>query len=194
MLPAVVLLDDLLAAARRPTPSVPPGAARLPGWRGYLGIGALGATALLGVWVQVLGVSFIWDHHIRLSRDFGQAWLGVPNRSGAAAIERDGLCGACFEDMHRMQWLPPFHPIDGHRWLLRHVARGHDWPEAAKDAPWARYTRIPVDLSGVYKNVRLDWWFFELRHASLPLALILLILLTTGTAYTTWVFVRDLRR
>ena len=136
----------------------------------------------LGLGVQVLGNSFIWDHHIRITRQAGDLWLGRPNRTGAAVPEREGMCGACFEDMHRQQWLPPFHPIHGHLWLLSHVARGHDWATALKDSPWSRYTTIPFDVAGTYGAVRLDWWFFELRAVSLPLAIVLLLLLTAGAA------------
>ena len=154
----------------------------------------LGLAAALGLGIQVLGNSFIWDHHIRISRDLGEAWLGTPNRTGASVPEREGLCGACFEDMHRQQWLPPFHPIHGHLWLLRHVARAHPWERAAKDAPWARYTTIPFDVSKAYGQVRLDWWFLELRTINLPLAITLLLLLTAATVLSTRVFVRQVRK
>jgi hypothetical protein len=185
MVPAAVLLGDLLgpshahAQASQP-PSGPGSVAR--GWSRRLQLGLLAVVAALGIGVQVLGISFIWDHHIRLTRDAADAWLGKPNKTGASAPEREGLCGACFEDMHRQQWLPAFHPIHGHLWLLRHVSRGHDWPTAVKDAPWSRYTTLTFDLSAAYQRIRLDWWFLELRLVSLPVAIGLLLLLLAGTA------------
>ncbi len=180
MVPAAVVLDDVLAATHR-------------WWRRAL-LAGLGLLAAVGIGVQVVGNSFIWDHHIRITRELSEAWLGRPNKTGAAVPEREGLCGACFEDMHRQQWLPAFQPIAGHLWLLRHVPRGHDWATAVKDTPWSRYTTVPFDVSGPYEAVRLDWWFLELRTLSLPLALVLLVLLTAGTAGGTRAFLRRWRR
>jgi hypothetical protein len=180
MVPAAVVLDDVLTATR--------------GWGRRLQLAGLALVAALGIGVQVLGVSFIWDHHIRISRDTGEAWLGRPNKTGAAVPERDGLCGACFEDMHRGQWLPPFHPIHGHLWLFRHVVRGHGWEEALKDAPWNRYTTLRFDASKAYGGARLDWWFLELRRIHLPLAVTLLLLLTASTTWFTRRFLLELRR
>jgi hypothetical protein len=179
MLPAAVALDDVLRA---------PG-----GWRRRANLGVLGLAAVAGLGVQVLGVSFIWDHHIRIGRDVKEAWLGSPNRAGAAVPEREGLCGACFEDMGGQQWLPPLNPIRGHLWLFRHVTRQHPWEVAAKDAPWTRYTTIPFDLSKAYDQVRLDWWFFDLRATNLPVAIALLLLLLGGTTFTAWALVRHAR-
>jgi hypothetical protein len=112
-----------------------------------------------GVAVQVLGVSFYWDHFIRISIDARTAWLGKPNRAGAIIPMRpDGRCDSCFEDVHQLQWLPPFQPILGHAWLMRSLAAGDDWREAEADAPWHRHTSLALDISRTYPRARLDWW------------------------------------
>ncbi len=180
LLPAAVLVEDLLAAART--------------WWRRLALASVALVIVLGVAVQALGISFIWDHHIRITREAGEAWLGTPNRSGAAVPEREGLCGACFEDMHRQQWLPPFSPIDIHRWLLRHIRRGDDWQTAEADAPWHRYTTLTLDASHAYHDVRLDWWFYEIRLIAPALAVISLLLLCAATAWAAWRFLRALVR
>ena len=113
-----------------------------------------------GGFVQVLGAAFYWDTHVRLSMRARQQWLGNPNRNGAAIEHKGrGHCDACFEDMHGHQWLPPFSPIDGHFWLLRHVPFGHSWEMAQKDAPWRRYTSLDLaQARSVYEAARVDWW------------------------------------
>lgn len=82
--------------------------------------------------------------------------------SGAEiCIERraQGRCHACFEDMHGHQWLPPFSPIEGHSWLLRHVPFDHSWERAEKDAPWKRYTKLELTgVKPVYEAIKIDWW------------------------------------
>jgi hypothetical protein len=191
LLPAAVLLADLLVWMRAPGARPFSAAAR---WGRRATLAAATVLVVGGVVVQVLGNAFIWDHHIRITREAGDAWLGSANRAGAAVPEREGLCGACFEDMHRQQWLPPFQPIDGHRWLLGHVLRGHDWQTAEKDAAWKRYTTLTLDISHAYNDVRLDWWFLELRKVNAPVAIALLLVLAAGMSWAGWRFVREVRR
>jgi hypothetical protein len=185
LLPAAVLIEDLLAWEALPS--------RAARWWRRLALASATMLVVLGIVVQVLGVSFIWDHHIRITREAGDAWLGTPNRAGASVPEQDGLCGACFEDMHRQQWLPPFQPIDSHRWLLRHILRGHDWKTAEQDAPWKRHTTLPLDASNAYKDVRLDWWFLELRTVNPALAITLLLAMAAAMGWACWRFAREVR-
>ena len=141
-----------------------------------------------GVVVQLLGVSFYWDHFIRISMDARTAWLGKPNRSGAIIpVRADGRCDSCFEDVHQLQWLPPFQPILGHAWLMRSLVAGDDWREAEADAPWHRHTSLVLDISRSYPRTRLDWWgmlwirdFTRYRTAG-----ILLLLLFAAASITT---------
>jgi hypothetical protein len=132
-------------------------------WQGRILKGMVIAVLAMGIWVQVLGVAFFWDHFIRISQDVATRWLGTPDRTGAATPTHDGLCGACFEDTHGLQWLPAFQPVMGHFWMLRHVVAGDDWTVASVDAPWRRYSTLSVDVQDRWARVRLDWWFPELR-------------------------------
>jgi hypothetical protein len=145
MLPLALALDRLLAGARRD-------------WSAralLVGVLALGACGLA---VQVLGSAFYWDHYIRISMQAKNAWLGNPNRQGAATPDVGGHCDWCFEDMYAQAWLPPFSPIEGHLWLLRHVPAGHDATTAEADAPWRRYTTLRLDIADTYRRARVDWW------------------------------------
>jgi hypothetical protein len=119
---------------------------------------AVAVVLALGVVVQVAGNAFHWDHWIRITIEARARWLGPPNRAGASPPDRGGICDACFEDLHQLHWLPPFNPIEGHLWLLRHVAAHDSWVTAEKDAPWHRYTRLQLPIAGTYARARLDWW------------------------------------
>jgi hypothetical protein len=143
LLPAVLWIDDLVTASRR-----------------WLARSAVAFVVVVGIAVQLLGAAFYWDHYIRISMKTRQQWLGTPNRGGAAIDERGrGHCDSCFEDMHGHQWLPPFSPIDGHWWMLRHVPFGHSWKDAQADAPWKRYTSLELNAGkSVYEASRIDWW------------------------------------
>lgn len=150
LLPATLLLQDLFASSRD--------------LRRKLAFAAVAAVLVLGVAVQVLGSAFYWDHFIRISQQARTAWLGQADRSGAPTPTVDKVCGACFEDVHQVQWLPPFTPLEGHAWLLKHKWLGSDAQQATRDAPWARYTRSHIDVEDTYARVRFDWWpleFFE---------------------------------
>lgn len=127
--------------------------------RSWLRRGVLAAAIALGVAVQLLGNAFYWDHFIRISMDARTAWLGAPDRKGAIIpVRGDGRCDSCFEDVHQLQWLPPFQPILGHLWLLRSTIRGDDAQAAEADAPWTRHTRLALPIAASYARVRLDWW------------------------------------
>ena len=121
--------------------------------------GAVAAVIAAGVAVQLLGNAFYWDHFIRISMDARQAWLGQPNRSGAIIpVRGDGHCDSCFEDIHQLEWLPPFQPIRGHLWLLCATLAGDDAKAAEARAPWHDTTQLAVELSNSYPRVRIDWW------------------------------------
>jgi hypothetical protein len=125
----------------------------------WLRRGVLAVALSAGLAVQVLGLAFYWDHFIRISMDARVAWLGQPNRSGAIIpVRADGRCDSCFEDIHQLEWLPPFQPIRGHAWLLAATIAGDDAAEAAATAPWHEYTALDVDIAGSYARVRIDWW------------------------------------
>jgi len=144
---------------------------------------ALGGFLAAGVVVQVLGVSFYWDHFIRISMDARTDWLGKPDRGGAIIpVRADGRCDSCFEDVHQLQWLPPFQPILGHAWLMRSLIGADDWREAEADAPWHRHTSLTLDISRSYPRARLDWWgmlwirdFPQYRAAGIVLLLVLAV-------------------
>lgn len=131
--------------------------------------GVIGAS----IAIQLLGASIFWDHWIRLSREARIEWLGRPNRAGAVIPEQGrGHCDSCFEDMFGHQWLPPFSPIAGHAWLLRHVIAGDTWEKAREDAPWRRYTSLPLERPrSVYDQVRFDWWVLGVPRGTLPIAI-----------------------
>lgn len=173
LLPGAWLVHDVMAAA--------------PGWARRLKLAGVGLLLVVGLGVQVLGASFYWDHFIRISQQARFAWLGEPDREGAPTPTVEGVCGACFEDVHQVQWLPAFTPLEGHLWLLRHQLAGHDWQQAARDAPWARYTRLPIDIEESYGRVRIDWWplaFFERgRHG---MAVVLCLWFVFGIVASLW--------
>jgi len=153
---------------------------------------ALALVIALGVAVQVLGNAFYWDHFIRISMDARIAWLGAPNRQGAIIpVRADGHCDSCFEDVHQLEWLPPFQPILGHLWLLRATIRGDDAIEAEADAPWKRHTSLALPIGASYARVRIDWWGL-LWIRDFPayrvhgLALLLLLLGATGLGTRSW--------
>lgn len=143
MLAAALWLDDIAEGRMR-----------------ALGKWAVTFVCAAGVFVQLLGAAFYWDLYIRVAMHAREQWLGRPNRAGAAIERRaQGRCHACFEDMHGHQWLPPFSPIEGHFWLLRHVPFDHPWERAERDAPWKRYTNLELgSVASVYEAVRVDWW------------------------------------
>jgi hypothetical protein len=146
----------------------------------------LAVVVAAGIGVQLLGNAFYWDHFIRISMDARTAWLGSPNRIGAfVPVRADGHCDACFEDVHQLEWLPPFQPIRGHLWLLEATLAGEDARAAEAHAPWHEYTSLALDLSRSYPRVRIDWWgLLWIRDVprSWLAGLVLLVAMTAGTA------------
>lgn len=128
-----------------------PGAAPRP-----LRRAAVAGVLAVGVIVQGLGNLFHWHDYINVSREAAQAWLGRPDTSGT--VLGDTPCFSCFEEMYPTQWLPPFQPIAGHAWLLRHKLAGDDWQTAEADAPWKRYTSVRLDIRKSYDAAVIDWW------------------------------------
>jgi hypothetical protein len=163
LLPACLLVDDLVLAARSR--------------RRVLAAGALGGLLLAGGFVQYLGNAFYWDHYIRIQIEASRAWLGTPPPNGNCLGEGPHGSAACFEAMHPMQWLPPFQPIVGHYWMLRHVPKDDNWTVAEKDAPWHRYTPAQIITAPSWNRARVDWWFVEFRHSNPRVSWVLVLLL-----------------
>jgi hypothetical protein len=144
-----------------------------------------------GIAVNVLGSALYWDHWIRIAIEVKNQWLGHPNRSGAYIPERGrGHCDSCFEDTYEILWTPAFHPIKGHLWLVESIARGDTDPMAAQvDAPWRRYTSLPMNLASTYPRARIDWWgllwIVDATRTWLA-GLVLLLLFSAGTAFGVW--------
>ena len=96
----------------------------------------------------------------------------------------DGRCDGCFEDVHQLEWLPPFQPIVGQWWLLRSVIAGDDAMHAEREAPWHRYTSTPFSIKSGYDRARLDWWGLLWIHdfpQSQTAGIILLLMMLAGT-------------
>lgn len=144
----------------------------------------VGILFVMGAFVQLVGNAFYWDHYIRIAKEARERWLGNVDRQGAMhPIDLEG-CGACFEDMHALQWMPPFQPIEGHWWLLRHVLAKDGWEQAEADAPWKRYTALQLHIGSTYPRARIDWWFVEetmrAKSRRLILAAMLVVLCLVG--------------
>lgn len=161
LLPGVMVFDEWLQAAR--------------GWarRGLRAL--LGTVLAAGIFVQVLGSAFYWDLWIRVAFTAAEKWLGKPNTSGSVFMTLGVGCGACFEQMHTLNWLPPFQPIVGHWWLMKHVPFNHDWIRAEADAPWHTYTKLRLDIKDVYPVGRTDWWMLDYVHGHLAAGITLLV-------------------
>lgn len=160
-LPAVIVFDEKLQAAR--------------GWARNALRGLLGTALALGLFVQVLGSAFYWDLWIRVSFTAAEKWLGKPNLAGSPLMWMGVGCGSCIEQMYGVNWVPPFQPIVGHWWLMKHVPFQHDWITAEKDAPWHTYTTLRLDIRDVYPLGRTDWWMLDYVHRHLRAGIILLV-------------------
>ncbi len=155
---------------------------------------ALGA----GVVVQILGCALYWDHFTRISQDVRVAWLGQPNRSGAIIPQRrNGRCDGCFEDVHQLEWLPPFQPIVGQWWLAKSLVLGDTPEEAEATGPWHRYTSVTFNITDSYNRARLDWWgmlFITDFPSTRPLGIAILIALLGTSVFGIILWRRALRR
>ena len=154
----------------------------------------VGAVIAAGIIVQLLGSALYWDHFIRISIDAKNQWLGHANRSCAYIPEKGrGHCDSCFEDTYQILWTPAFHPIKGHWWLIKSLARDDNAMDAQLDAPWRRYTSLPINLSTTYPRARIDWWGLlwleDAKHTRL-VGIILLLLFTAVTAFGIWRWIR----
>jgi hypothetical protein len=164
LLPGVMVFDEKLQAAR--------------GWA-RRGLRALLASVMaVGIFVQVLGSAFYWDLWIRVGFTAAEKWLGKPNTGGSEFMRLGVGCGACFEQMYALNWLPPFQPIVGHWWLMKHVPWNHDWIRAEADAPWHTYTKLRLDIKDAYPIGRTDWWMLDYVHGHLQAGIIILVLMT----------------
>jgi len=180
LLPAGFLLQDLLDKANS--------------LRRWLGMAFFAAVFVSGVAVTYLGNAIYWDHFIRIEAEATQFWLGVPNNKGDGISTPGGACPVCFETLYSLQWLPAFQHILGNYWLLGHLPKNDSWLVAEKDAPWRRYTNLPLDIHESYARARVDWWFIEYRHTFPALAWTLVILLPALSAAMLLLFLLEIRR
>jgi hypothetical protein len=158
---------------------------------------AVGAVVAIGLGVQLLGAALYWDHFIRIAIETKNQWLGNPNRAGSYIPAKGrGHCDSCFEDTYELLWTPAFHPIRGHWWLVKSLARGDDARSAQLAAPWRRYTTLEVNLDSTYPRARVDWWgLLWLKDAphTRTLGIGLLLVLVGGLAAGIWLWVRGFR-
>ncbi|MGN6107462.1 MAG: hypothetical protein ACTHU0_20300 [Kofleriaceae bacterium] len=158
----------------------------------------LGGVVAAGIAVQLLGSALYWDHFIRLAIDAKNQWLGQPNRSGSyIAAKGRGHCDSCFEDTYELLWLPAFHPMRGHWWLIKSLARGDTAQSAQADAPWRHYTTLELNLATNYPRARIDWWgLLWLRDAphTFVAGLVILLGLLATLALGVWSWIRLHRR
>ncbi len=155
-------------------------------------VAAVAALGVVALGVQLLGNAFYWDHFIRITRAVTVQWLGAPQKHCPPPAP-PGQCDSCFEDMFSLQWLPPFQPIAGHLWLLRHVVARDDWRAAAADAPWRRYTPIELSLADSYPRARIDHWLPELPPQQRALGVAIFVALAAGAAASALALARSLR-
>jgi hypothetical protein len=172
MVPVAIFLNDSLIRRRK------------------LILVAFSLVAATGLFVQLVGAGVYWDHFIRLSQAATRQWLGNPNRSGGYTPIRGEHCDPCFEDLHGHTYFPAFQPIEGHYWLLKHAIEGDTWEDAVEDAPWRRYTSLPLDATKRwYPWPGIDWWFlgFKGKFATAGYTLFVLLLLGIAGGATFWI-------
>ena len=172
MVPVALFLDDILARRKKLT------------------LLAFGVVATTSVFVQLVGAGVYWDHYIRLSQAATRQWLGTPNRAGGYTPVHGDHCDPCFEDLHGHTYLPAFQPIEGNYWLLKHALRNDLWEKAIEDAPWRRYTSLPLDVTRRwYPWPDIDWWFlaFKGRLATAGKLLFAFFFLGAATGALLWV-------
>jgi len=88
---------------------------------------------------------------------YHKEWPPIGGLIGRGSFEK----GDGFKTL-TLRGLPAFSPLAGHWWLARHLAAGDDWPAAAGDAPWSRYTTLRLDTArDFYRKARFDWWALD---------------------------------
>ncbi len=105
---------------------------------------AVGGLVGAGLYVQVLGSAFYWDHYIRIA-------IAVKDQTGAP--------GWYTEDLHQCHFIPQFSPLVGHAWLLRHWLLSDN--DLLADAPWRRVIAGKVDVANEWRGTDIDLWFYE---------------------------------
>jgi hypothetical protein len=138
------------------------------------------ATVLgLGLWAQILGSAFSWDHFYYVGRRVQWQWIGRPSASHS-------LTRNFFEDGYGIHWLLPLNPMVFNQWFFVHQLKGTKYREAIKDAPWVRYTTLPMPAGLIdwYWDgfIHVDWWLRELRKTWPRLSYTLAGLMTLGAA------------
>jgi hypothetical protein len=123
LLPAAGFVDGALARGRRELRAI-----------------AVGALVGAGLWAQLLGSAFYWDHYIRIA-------IAVKDQTGAG-----GWYG---EDLHHCHFIPQFSPLVGHAWLLRHRLADDD---PMVDVPWKRVAPGKVNVAPELAATRFDLW------------------------------------
>jgi hypothetical protein len=153
------------------------------------------AIAAGGLWVQLLGAGVYWDYFIRMSQAATTQWLGTPNRTGGYTPLHGDHCDPCFEDLHGHTYLPAFQPIEGHLWLLKHRLRGDTWESAVADAPWRRYTSLPLETTRRwYPWPPVDWWYLSWTGKLAVAGKLIFVLFLSGAALGITLWIRALRR
>jgi hypothetical protein len=176
MVPVAVLLDDWIQRRQR------------------VRLALFGVVAAAGLCVQLLGAGVYWDYFIRLAQAGSTSWLGAPNRGGAYKSPQGGHCDPCFEDLYGHTYLPAFQPIEGHYWLIKHRLRGDRWDDAVADAPWRRYTDLPLEATRkFYPWPPLDFWYVPFSARFGAAARLLMLAFVLGTAGGGALWVRALR-
>ena len=113
---------------------------------------AVGGLIGAGLYAQVLGCAFYWDHYIRMA-------ITVKDETGAA--------GWYTEDLHQCHFIPQFSPLIGHAWMLRHFILGDD--DLLADAPWRRVIAGKVNLGNEWSATTLDLWQYDwLKRSGSP--------------------------
>ena len=93
------------------------------------------------------------------------------------------------DNLHRTNFLPPFSPIVGHAWLLRHALFGGD---LAADCPWAGWVTKGPLIRTPDLVPRIDLWFAPTDEATDPsgalalAVLAVLVLAAAGAAWEAW--------
>lgn len=163
-------------------------------WHRWVRRGVVGAILAGGIVVQLLGSALYWDHFIRVAIEVKNQWLGNPNRAGSYIPTRGRPhCDSCFEDTYEVLWTPAFHPIRGHWWLVKSLARDATPASAQADAPWRNYTHLEFNLQGTYPRARIDWWgllWLVDDPATTVGGLIVAILLAGALAFGIWRWIR----